>query len=103
MKENNTEQMDNAEIIDGALLLRLNMLFKLYREAEIDEKRLITGSIFPEKWKILEKAVRTAQINSAEFFIYMINNRLERKKAGIKTSKSFHPGSVPISGNTFNI
>jgi len=38
------------------------MLFKPYRKAKIDEKRPIIGSMFPEKWKILEKAVSTDQI-----------------------------------------
>ena len=60
--------MDNAEIIDGALL-RLNMLFKL-------------GSVFPKKWKNLEKAVITSQISSAAFLIHHTNNKLGKKKPG---------------------
>ncbi|SDH19349.1 hypothetical protein SAMN05192573_107173 [Mucilaginibacter gossypii] len=43
LRKNNTEQLDNAEIIDRALL-RLNMLFKLNRKAEIHKKRLTIDS-----------------------------------------------------------
>lgn len=58
------------------------MLFKPYRKAKIDEKRPIIGSIFPEKMKDLEKAVRTDQINLTAFLIHHTNNKLGRKKPG---------------------
>jgi hypothetical protein len=56
LKENTANQADLTELIDGALL-RLNMLYKLYKYAEIEEKRLIIGSIYPEKWRISDEKI----------------------------------------------
>jgi site-specific DNA recombinase len=102
LKQSNSESTDYGALIDGALL-RLNMLFKLYRNGNIEEKRLIIGSTYPEKLKIFENKCRTANMNSAVHIIYLINNKLGRKKARVRTQIRVNSGSVPFSSNTFNI
>jgi site-specific DNA recombinase len=97
LKQSNSESIDYGALIDGALL-RLNMLFKLYRNGNIEEKRLIIGSTFPEKLKIFENKCRTANMNSAVHLIYLINNKLGRKKARVRTQIRVNSGLVPSAG-----
>jgi hypothetical protein len=51
-----------------------------YKNADIEQKTYIIGSIFPEKWTIFDNDYRTANMNLADRLIYQINNRLCHKK-----------------------
>lgn len=64
----------------------------------MEEKRLIIGSTFPEKWKIFEKTFRTANMNSAVHLIYLINNKLGRKKTRVRTQIRVNSGLVLSTG-----
>lgn len=72
--------------LDKALQSIVNIP-KLYREGEINTKRAIIGSIFPEKLKFDGKAYRTARMNVIASHIFHINNELPLKKNRTKESK----------------
>lgn len=93
LKQSNTEKTDFSALVDGALL-RLNILFKLYRNGNIEEKRFIIGSTFPEKVMFFENKCRTTNMNSAARLIYLINNKLGRKKTRVRTQIRVNSGLV---------
>lgn len=97
LKHINEEKTDLGALVDGALF-RLKMLFKLYINANMEEKRFIIGSTFNKQWSISEKNCRTAFMNSAVLLIYLINNKLWRKKAGVRSKIRSNSGLVPSAG-----
>ncbi|WP_410478697.1 recombinase family protein [Pedobacter aquatilis] len=97
LKHINAEKTDLGTLVDGALI-RLNMLFKLYKNANMEEKRFIIGSTFQKQWSISEIKCRTASMNSAVLLIYLINNKLGRKKAGVRSKIRSNSGLVPSAG-----
>lgn len=101
LKHINAEKTDLGALVDGALI-RLNMLFKLYKNANMEEKRFIIGSTFQKQWSISENKCRTASMNSAVLLIYLINNKLGRKKAGVRSKIRSNSGLVPSTGNSLN-
>lgn len=62
---------------------------KVYREGEINTKRAIIGSIFPEKLEFDGKTYRTARMNVIASNIFQINNELALKKNRTDENK-FH-------------
>ena len=59
---------------------------------------VIIGSIFPEKWTIIENKGRTGKVNLAALLIYQINNMLGHKKTGVRTKIRTNSGLVPSAG-----
>lgn len=53
---------------------------KLYIQGEIETKRTLIGSIFPEKLEFDGTQYRTARINAVVATIFQINNELCNKK-----------------------
>lgn len=88
---------DLNEIVDEALK-RLKKLTDLYSNGDIENKRYIIGSMFPEKWTIIENKHRTGKVNLAALLIYQINSTLEHKKAGVRTKIRTNSGLVPSAG-----
>ena len=88
---------DINEIVDEALL-RLKNLMELYSNGDIEEKRYIIGSIFPEKWTIVKNKGRTGKVNLAALLIYQINNMLGHKKAEVRAKIRTNSGLVPGAG-----
>lgn len=88
---------DLDEIVDEALK-RLKKLPELYSNGDIEDKRYIIGSIFPEKWTIIENKGRTGKVNQAALLIYQINNTLWHKKTGVRTKIRTNSGLVPRAG-----
>ncbi len=70
----------------------------LYKEADAAKKRLIIGSIYPEKLCFDGTAYRTARINEAAQLIYLINTKLEAKKNRTKLDVSSLSDSVAGAG-----
>ena len=70
----------------------------MYSKGNIEEKRYIIGSIFPEKWTIIENIGRTGKVNQAALHIYQVNNMLHHKKAGVRTKIRTNSGLVPSAG-----
>ena len=90
--------IENVDEVIEAALNRLQDLRYFYFKGTINEKRNIIGSIFPEKWTIMENKCRTTSPNLVAQLIYQINSNLEHKKTGEKTSKSNFSGLVPSAG-----
>lgn len=61
---------------------RLMRLDYCYGNGNVREKRMLLGSIFPEKMVFEEGRVRTARLNEVVQLIYAINKQLEGKKNG---------------------
>src|SRR5690606_5239105 len=97
LKSKASVETDINEIVDEALL-RLKKLMELYSNGNIEQKRYIIGSIFPEKWTIIESKGRTGKVNSAALLIYQINNMLGNKKAGVRTKTRTNSALVPSAG-----
>lgn len=55
-------------------------LGRLYTEGQIDTKRNIIDSIFPEKPEFDGKSYRTARINVFANYIFKINNEFHQNK-----------------------
>lgn len=58
-------------------LLRLD---HVYESADIDKKREVISSIFPEKFHFENNSLRTERVNEAVMCIYKINSNLDQKK-----------------------
>ncbi len=66
-------------------LLRLD---QVYETADIDKKREVISSIFPEKLHFENNSLRTERVNEAVMCIYKINSNLDQKKRGQNKSDS---------------
>ena len=76
----------------------LNHLDISYKEADTVKKRLIIGSIYPEKLCFDGYTYRTAKINEAAQLIFLINNKLNAKKNRTKLDFSSLSDSVAGAG-----
>lgn len=66
-------------------LLKLDYI---YETADIDKKREVISSIFPEKLHFENRSLRTGRVNEAVQYIYLINNDLQQNKKGQIRKKS---------------
>ncbi|MEO6522794.1 MAG: recombinase family protein [Mucilaginibacter sp.] len=76
----------------------LESIYNQYVTADNAGKRHIIGAIYKEGWVFDGQEHRTGKINEAALLIYHINNKLQHKKTGVKTSKSSYSGTVPSAG-----
>ncbi|WP_394340912.1 recombinase family protein [Pedobacter cryoconitis] len=97
IKDKASKKVDYSLLVDEALK-RLKKLSELYSNGNIEQKRYIIGSIYPEKWTILENKGRTGKVNLAALLIYQINNTLRHKKTGVRTKIRTNSGLVPSTG-----
>jgi site-specific DNA recombinase len=88
----------SIEEITRAASENIQNLVYLYREADIDGKRLIIGSTFSKKWIFSDVEGRTGYVNKSIELIYLINNILGHKKTGAKKKFSSNSGMVPRAG-----
>ncbi len=77
--DSDSKKINIDKSLDRALQNIVNIP-KLYREGEINTKRAIIGSIFPEKLEFDGKTYRTARMNVIASHIFQINNELRLKK-----------------------
>ncbi|MDX5482681.1 MAG: recombinase family protein [Hymenobacteraceae bacterium] len=93
--------------VEGLFRKGLDRLMRLdvcYEMSNTREKRMIIGSIFPEKLVIEENKVRTARVNEVAQLIYLINRQLGGQKKWTKGKNSLlsskvHPREIePGSG-----
>jgi len=54
----------------------------IYETADIDKKREVISSMFPEKLHFENSSLRTGRVNEAVKYIYMINSNLGENKKG---------------------
>lgn len=75
------ETVDVKDLLNKGIY-NLIHLYTLYQDSEIDTKREIIGSIFPEKLTFDGTAVRTTYINEAVRHIYLCDSTLGGNKNG---------------------
>lgn len=88
---------DLIELLNTALE-RIKNIDILYLEADIELKRLIISSIFPEKWIFDGTEHRTNQTNLIITHLLQINKELEQKKTEVATDSCYYFGPVPSAG-----
>lgn len=78
-KVEDKKKVDFPKLLDQALSNLVN-LSKVYADGDIEVKRKIVGSMFPEKLEFFENHYRTTKANVLLSYIYQINNELGAKK-----------------------
>ena len=82
-----TKKINIEKSLDRALSYIENIP-KMYSEGEINTRRAIIGSIFPEKLEFDGRTYRTARMNVIANYIFQINNGLEQNKKRRNDSKN---------------
>lgn len=80
INKSSVPQITNINKLLEQALETLQNIGKHYQEGEIEVKRAIIGSIFPEKLEFDGKHYRTARINSIAHHIFQVNNELDGVK-----------------------
>lgn len=80
LNKSSIPQISNIDKLLEQALETLQNIGKHYQEGEIDIKRAIIGSIFPEKLEFCENHYQTVRSNGLLSCICQINNELEAKK-----------------------
>ncbi len=77
----NNNPLDIKHLLDKGIdqLLKLDII---YDNADIEKKREIINSMFPEKLHFENNSLRTGRINEAIKFIYLIDSELDESKRG---------------------
>lgn len=94
---NDGKKIDLPKLLDQALS-NLVDLAKVYTDGDIEVKRKIIGSIFPEKLQFSKNHYRTTRPNVLLSYIYQINNDLETEKNRKESDLSPLSGLVPRTG-----
>lgn len=95
---------DDLEVEDSieALLNRgiksLLSLDRRYIEADIEDKRKIIGSMYPEKLRFDGQRLRTNRVNEVAMRIYKVNRILQRKKGRTNGGNSNLSSQVGMTG-----
>ncbi len=77
------------------ILLKLDYI---YETADIEKKREVISSMFPEKMHFENSSLRTGRINEAVKYIYMIDSNLGGNKKGQNRNKSVLSSVVGVAG-----
>jgi len=77
-------------------LFTLSNLDEAYQKTDVNQKREIIGSIYPEKLVFSENNYRTARINEVAALIYHINNTLPQKKPELPMNSHQSSGWYPF-------
>ncbi|WP_089790626.1 recombinase family protein [Chryseobacterium wanjuense] len=93
-KVKDKKKIDFPKLLDQALSNLVN-LSKVYADGDIEVKRKIVGSIFPEKLEFFENHYRTTKANVLLSYIYHINNELGVRKNRKESELSPLSGLVP--------
>ena len=96
-KGKDNKKIDFLKLLDQALS-NLVDLAKVYNDGDIDVKRKIIGSIFPQKLQFSKNHYRTTRPNVLLSYIYQINNDLGTKKNRKESELSPLSGLVPRTG-----
>lgn len=88
------KKIDFSKLLDNALNHVVN-LAKVYSDGDIQLKRKIIGSIFPEKLEFFENHYRTTRVNLLLSYIFQINNELGVRKNRKESELSPLSGLVP--------
>lgn len=89
--------VDVESMVENALST-LSNLDETYQKADVNQKREIIGSIYPEKLVFSENNYRTGKINEVAALIYHINSTLPKEKTGTSDESSSKFRLVPRAG-----
>lgn len=92
----------DIEALLSMALENLNRLEQLWQEATTERKRLILGSIFPEKLVFDGFYFRTARLNESARLIYTLNKGLDENENGQMMEKTALSTPVPCPGTGSN-
>lgn len=81
----------NIESLWTGALNYIENIPKMYSEDEINTRRGIIGSIFPEKLEFDGKTYRTVRMNVIANYIFQINNGLSQNKNRTNENKFICP------------
>ena len=84
-------------------LANLLKVGSVYKTAEVEQKREIISSMFPEKLHFENSAVRTGRVNEAARLIYLLDSQLAPNKKGQNSSKSVLSSQVALSVQISNL
>ncbi len=96
-----TNQRQNSIDVESMVEKAISILSNLdetYQKADVNQKREIIGSIYPEKLVFSENNYRTGRINEVAALIYHINSTLPHKKTGTSDESSSKFRLVPRAG-----
>lgn len=96
-KVEDRKNIDFPKLLERALSNLIN-LDKVFINGDIEVKRKIIGSIFPEKLQFSKNHYRTTRVNVLLSYIYQINNELGAKKNRKESELSPLSGLVPRTG-----
>lgn len=96
--QNQNQNTLNLEFRVEKVISVLSNLGEIYQKADINRKREIIGSIYPQKLEFSENNCRTTQINEVASLIYHINSTLPQQKTGTLNEKSSKFRLVPRAG-----
>ncbi len=96
-KVEDRKNIDFPKLLDRALSNLIN-LDKVFINGDIEVKRKIIGSIFPEKLQFSKNHYRTTRLNVLLSYIYQINNDLGTEKNRKESELSPLSGLVPRTG-----
>ena len=88
----------NIEPIARQAIERLSRIGNICYQSDTYDKRLLIGSIYPEKFTFEELQHLTAKTSELFNYIYLINNELKDKKKGQATDFSCLPFMAPENG-----
>ena len=91
----------NGQNIQHKLNKALNLIenvSKVYIQGDVEKKRVLIGSIFPEKLEFDGTRYRTARMNSVVDYIFQINNELHKNKNRKNDLKNHFSCLVPEVG-----
>jgi site-specific DNA recombinase len=88
----------NLEKMLDKAVSTLSNLDVIYSESDINQKREIIGSIYPEKLTFSESGYRTTRTNEIVSLIFQINSDLVKDKSRTFSDFSQKSGFVPGAG-----
>ncbi|ANI88267.1 hypothetical protein A9P82_02475 [Arachidicoccus ginsenosidimutans] len=92
---------ENEKNISGLLDKGIRNLLKLeviYEMGDMDKKRRVIGSIFPEKFSFSESGDRTGRLNEAIRLIYTLDKDFSKNKNGTSKNFDYLSRQVVLSG-----
>ena len=97
LKASDVESNDICELMKRGVN-SIAKLDNLYRHAEMDVKRQLIGSMFPEKMHFENNSLRTGRVNEFVQYIFMLNKNLQQNKKGQNRKNSVLSSQVGVTG-----
>ena len=93
----NNDNVNIKSLLDKGIDNLLGLDY-IYENADIDKKREVISSMFPEKLHFENSSLRTGRVNEAVKYIYIINSNLSENKKGQNGNSSNLSSQVGKTG-----